>query len=244
MHNTIPWEPRKQLFYILRTGLIIVSAVFLFNVVHQTTVYRTMLAARANLAVFIRPEASARAETIRQQIQAMPGINHVYLVTPEEALATALKDSPSLNDVMVTGINPFSAYFLVYPRTAVPAHAERIKEAIKKNPDIDEVRSDDRLFSMIETLDKLGALYRMALMVIAAGFVLLVCMRCIEKWLYEPTNIRRLIVTLTEGLIGGALGMGLTALLMHVGSAGLTPLPVVSLWLCLPAGLFLSLHED
>ncbi len=244
MHKKFKWLYRALPVQAARIGLIVAGGVLVYNISHQCAVYRGTLEGRANIAVFIRQEAGTRAEEIRGRIQAMPGIGRLYLVTPEESLARALKDSPSLSEVMVTGKNPFTAYFLVYPEPALPSSVSRLKASLSQVSDIEEVRLDERLFSMIETLRQLGVLYRTGFVVILAGYLLIVFVMLVEKIVDEGVTARDAAARLAGGLAGGLLGLAITAVLMKSVPSGLSPLPAAAYWLCLPAGAVLSFQED
>src|SRR3989339_193278 len=163
----------SRIFCLLVSALISGACGLVFVPYYQARVQRALLLPRAQIAVFA--ERNANYDVVREKLDNIDGVSSVEYVPADKAWEKALKEEPSLKDVLVTSENPFPAYFILHPRPATAETAAAIRESATAIEGISDVRYDAGLLDIAERLSTVAASYRYLLYIIlaAAGLIII-----------------------------------------------------------------------
>lgn len=198
----------RQITCFLPAILIAFAAGLILNAYYQARAHFEFLSPRGRIAVFIGKKAQVSHQLIAEKILNIEGVAGAVYVSQDKALETALKDAPALKEVMVTGDNPFSPYFLVEPREATPGVAQWLKEQVAAVEGVVDIRYDANTFTILDSLRSLTRIYGTAIKALAAfGFIFAVFRYALNR-MYRLIDYRHFLFLLLGGAAAGSLGAG------------------------------------
>jgi cell division protein FtsX len=222
----------------------VVTAVLLLtclglNVHRQAKLQGNLLAAKANVAVFLSPDAVV--ENVTARLVATGRVERTDYITREavyEKMSAA--DSP-IKEMLVPGENPFSPYCLVYLKNTTLADAKAVAGAALKVDGVQDARFDEELLTTTERLTVLRRFYQTGLLMVFVVLSLVAGFHLTNTLTGGKFNYPQLGKLIVSGVIAGFLAMAFYVLLVRYCAAE----PVASLSLkylltMLPGGILLS----
>ena len=120
-----------------------------------------------------------------------------------------------MKEILLSGKNPFTPYFIVLPRASTFASIDTLRDNISRIAEVEEVRFDAALVELVTRLDRFISLYRMALIAgLCAGF-LIAAARLIRAWYSDELIPLDLVYSVISGAMAGVSGAGMFYLLSY-----------------------------
>lgn len=223
------------------TLVMALAAGLCLNAWYQADQSRQSLSNKVKVSAFMKQGAVMAPAQILEAVSKVSGSGRVTMVSPETALDKAMAESPAIKDILVTGENPFTPYFVIVPARATLLEAKRLKEAVAKIDGIDEVAYDYNVFAATEKLNAFVMAYQRALTALAALLLLAALAR---TWVSIKTagfQGRRYAMVLLKGC---AAGLAAIAVSSFFGDLPVLSLPSGLLWLLVPGAVVAQFAHD
>lgn len=173
------------------------------NAVHEAGSVRERYKSRVRLAAFVKPNPDVSLDVLKERLLNLDGVREMQYVAPDKALEKALRETPAIKDVLVTGDNPFPAYFVITPASMRPSYVEALGDRVSSMDGIDEVRYDANLVNMAEKLRRATRFAARASSALLAIALLLILARLALLLKTRKFSLNRYIFTVAAGLLSG-----------------------------------------
>lgn len=215
------------------------------NTLHFAKVQHEKSVAKIQLAAFIEPNPGVSLDVLRERIVNQDGVKGLYFYSSDKALEKALKDTPSIKEVLVGGDNPFPSYFLITPRYPEKEAVEYLKEAVGAMAGIEEVRLDQNLLNISDKLRLFISFYENAIKAIFF-LCLLVVLAKIGWAVYKRTaDFRRYaFLSLSGAVISSFAAAVYVIAASKILHSPLSAMPLNYILFLIPCGILLSLIWD
>ncbi|MBN1823682.1 MAG: hypothetical protein JW803_05120 [Endomicrobiales bacterium] len=215
------------------------------NAYYQANKYYWIMLPKNHMAVFLTPTSPVSADVIKEKIINLEGIKKIQFVPSKTVLEKVLKSDSKIKDVIITGNNPFSSYFVIYPKKTGLAAALRLRTLIASFDGVSEVRFDTNLFSLTEELFNFVAYYRALFKICLAVLAVIVLMRILTMLLYRKYNYMKILSLTVQGLLFGVVAAGIYSLLSaNLFQSGILQLPAKYLLSMLVLSLIVTFIID
>jgi cell division protein FtsX len=226
-----------------------ITSVFLLalalNTLYQARDYYQKTASRIQLAVFLKNNSAVSLDVTQERLLNMDGVRNMQYFSADKALEKALKETPAIKDVIISGDNPFPAYFVITPRSYSPAAVEDLKDRISLLDGVDETRYDSNLVNISYKLKRFISFYLEAGKILLLFIVLVIAAKF--GWLLytKELNYSKYIFSAVTGLLAGVAASALYFFLVgKILPAPLEPLPLKTLFYLIPSGMLFTLIWD
>lgn len=197
----------EKVYYFLLSSISALTVGLLLNGYYQAKTYQSSLSSQFKMAAFLSPNANK--DVVREKLRNIDGISSIELIDASKAWEKAVAQEPSLKEILVTGNNPFTPYFLINASSVNPETISAIDDAAANIKDIDEVRFDSKLISVIDTLRRNISLYRVSFIIISAIILLVIILKFIIRIINETTDYLNYLYVSLAGLAAGISGAAL-----------------------------------
>jgi len=178
-----------------------------FNAFYQAKRYYRELVSRNQLAVFIKKENKTESlEVIKEKIINLGGVSDCLVKKPDDIFKEMTMRAPGMNDIVLTGENPFSPYFLVKTSVVNLSYIKSLKDKIMTFEGVEDVKFDQNLVSITENLDGLIEFYKFLWKAAVAAVLFLILVKYILLWSRQSLELGEFIFLFIEGLLAGLFG--------------------------------------
>ncbi|MCX5778449.1 MAG: permease-like cell division protein FtsX [Elusimicrobia bacterium] len=218
---------------------VLVLVCLTLNLRYQAKQQARALLATATVAVFLNADASAAAVMAPLSVDAL--VAQTDFISKEAVLEKMAQAGSPLKEILATGENPFTPYFLVHLKAATAPGAKAVAEHALKIAGVQDVRYDEKIFL---AADRLAALYRLSqagLLLVFVVFSLVAAFRLFNITDHQKFDYALLGMTLLSGIVSVLLAGGAYMLLVRwCGAVPVGVLPLTYVLTLFPAGLLLS----
>jgi cell division protein FtsX len=216
------------------------------NALYQAELYYARSAARIQLAVFVKNNSTVSLDVLKERLLNLDGVRDMSYFSPEKALEKALKETPAIKDVLVSGDNPFPAYFIIIPVSLYPRHVESLKDRISLMDGVDEVRYDANLVDITQKLRRSANFFSKASRALLAAAVLVILARLGWMIRSKKFNISKYAFTAVAGLLAGLAASALYYLIVgkFLPKAPFELMPLKYVFYLVPSGMLFTLIWD
>jgi len=235
----------RQLLHFVPSLLVTFTLGLLLNTYYQAKQHYDALLPRGRIAVFIAKNAQASHQAIGEKLMNIAGVGGAVYISQDKALESAMKDAPALKEVLITGDNPFTPYFMVEPKDMSFSMAQWLKSQLTAVQGVEEVRLDTNTFNIIDRLGVLRQFYGVSVSVIVMLGAFLALFKFVTRWMYRLIDYRHYLRMALGGIVTGVLGAGMYYLVSRyaVGSP-VTQLPSIYFVLMAAGGVLAALAEE
>ncbi|MCX5781640.1 MAG: permease-like cell division protein FtsX [Elusimicrobia bacterium] len=217
-------------------------AALLFNAVYQMQFSYRKIARDAYLAVFIYKSYESSADEIKKELESIKNIKNISFNSSPSIYEKIVNGSSKIKDILLSGENPFSPYFIVKPELIGAGYVDELKNKIEKIKGVEEIRFDNSLFKTAEKIGNLKYIYLSTL--VCAAIILFVS--SIIKLVYEiihfEANFSDYLLSAVWGIVFGLAGIIIYfALSSYVFSSNEAFVPIKFLLSIWPVGIFLNI---
>ncbi len=200
----------------LAVGTVFTTALlaFAFNAYRQASLFNKSFLPEAKIAVFIAPDCKSAPEVILEKLVNLDGVEKADYMPKEKVLEKAQFENSKLKNVILSGENPFSPYYIITPKTVSVLSAQKLKEKVDRIEGVEEAAFDDNLFSAIEKTGKFADIYKICGKIAAAAILLIVAAKFIFRWFNEEADFLGYLYNILIGAVSGAVGAGLFYLII------------------------------
>jgi len=198
----------KLLFFI---SAILATALLGFglNAYRQACVFNSAYRPDAGVAVFVAPDTKVAPDVIREKLINMDGVEKTDYFPREKVLEKVQAENSKLKNVILSGENPFSPYYILTPRQVSVVSAQELVEKAKKIEGVEDAVFDENLFSAVEKTAKFSRVYALCGKAALLLVLLIISAKLIIRLLNEKADLLNYLYNLLSGIITGALGAGI-----------------------------------
>jgi cell division protein FtsX len=216
-------------------------AALLFNAVYQMHFSYRKIVRDAYLSVFIYKSYELSSDDIKKELESIKNVKNVSFVSSTAIYEKIVNGSSKIKDILLSGENPFSPYFIVKPERISTSYAEELKNEIEKNKGVEEIRFDTSLFRTAEKIGNLKYIYLSTLACAAIILFISSIVRLILEIVHFEANFSDYLFLIVWGIVFGLIGIliyfGLSTYVFSSNEAFVPIKYLLSIW---PIGIFLN----
>ena len=226
---------------ILSVGAVFTTLLLAFalNAYNQAYSLNRFFLPDAQLAVFLAPDCKSAHEVILEKIINLDGVEKADYIPKEKVLEKAQAENSKLKNIVLSGENPFSPYYIVTPKQVSVLSAKKLAEKIDKIEGVEEAAFDENLFSAVERTGKFADIYRICGKVAMAAVLLIIAAKFVSRWFKEEADFLGYTYNLLIGVISGVLSAGIFYLVIgKLTRADILRLPAKYVFYFIACGIF------
>ncbi len=194
----------------------------------------------AKIIIFINE--TGNLEIIREKLVNMDGLAGFDFVGKDKIAQDADLISPTIKEILETGENPFTPYYVVKPRRTTLASYEAVVKELKGIKGAEDIRYDAELVEMTQNLARFLRIYRLSVKAALAGCIGLMALFIILQNLSGKFSARKYGLYAALGLAAGLAGTGLYYWVARSSIISVvTQLSLKHMMITAPAGLVMAL---
>lgn len=160
---------RKESSKAVITMVLLLMSALSVNALLDLSRYSVSLTQKAQIAVFMVSGVQFDQEKISNEIRSSGLVKDIQFISKESAFETASARAPELKEIVMSGENPFPAYFLIDTFEPNLGTASSVKKSVSSISGVEEVRYEPEVFELAgNTVLKLR-FYCIALAVLLSG---------------------------------------------------------------------------
>jgi cell division protein FtsX len=199
--------------------------IFAFNAYFQAAGINRALSQNVQISVFMRPDNKAAPEVTLEKLSNLDGVARADYVPKEKVLERALADNTKIKNVILSGENPFTPYYILVPAETSVVSARALTDKINKIDGVEEAVFDENLFSAVEKSARFASVYRMAGYAGLAAAFLIIAVKLVFRCVGARADLRRYAFNVLTGAAAGAVAAGIYYFIAASPSADTLRLP-------------------
>ena len=198
----------KEITYIFAAIIITFVIGLGFNIYYQVDKYREKLIPKTQINAFISKTDVKSYKLIGEKILSIKSVKSIYYRSQENILKEVKENNPRINEIMVTGNNPFSPYFVVKTKDINTEIYKAVISKINKIKSIDDVTYDENIVKIIEKLGNIISFHNFVIRIVLFLCAVLITVKFLWLWLHKEITVKRMIYLIITGVFSGAVGAG------------------------------------
>jgi hypothetical protein len=197
---------KKNIIFIPGTVLTTVLLAFVFNAYRQAYILNKSFMPQAQIAVFVDAGRKVANEVIMEKLVNLDGVDKADFIPKDKILENAQNENSQLRGIVISGENPFSPYYLVYPKHVSVSYADMLVGNIRKIDGVSDAVFDEHLFSAVEKTGRFVDFYRVSGKAAVIVVLLFIVLKFVYRQLNNETDLLNYIYNFVLGIVSGVLG--------------------------------------
>ncbi|MHB9155427.1 MAG: cell division protein FtsX [Endomicrobiales bacterium] len=173
---------------------------------YQVSAYRQALLPKSTIAVFVSGAGAVSSEVLKERLLNLEGAGEVTFVSREQALENAAGAHPAVTEILLSGDNPFSPYFIIHPRTVSASAVAALLDQVNGIEGVEDIRYDPNLVAVADKLLGFREFLRTAMGISLVAGAILWATRMFRRVFLRRFNAKNYALVLLSGAVGGAAG--------------------------------------